>query len=72
LYSEYLPVQQKIGFLIEVTNPETGSVYRQLVSEEELIETNSKDMYYFIRASLKFEKKVTIPKKVLMHPNFEQ
>jgi hypothetical protein len=57
---------------VEVTNPETGIVCRQLISEEELIETNSKEMYYFIRASLKFEKKVTIPKNILMHPNFEE
>jgi len=42
-----------------------------LVSEEELAETHSKEMYYFIKSNLKFEKKVTIPKKVLMHPNFE-
>lgn len=29
------------------------------------------DLYYFIKKSLKFEKKVTIPKKVLMASNFQ-
>lgn len=50
----------------------TGQADRKLVSEEELAETHSREMYYFIKSSLKFEKKVTIPKKVLMHPNFQE
>ena len=43
-----------------------------LISEEELLETHSKEMYIFLKSTVHFEKKVKIPKKLLLQPTFSE
>ena len=44
---------------------------RQLISESELLENHSKEMYQHLRAKLTYEQKVTVRKSQLMSPNFK-
>lgn len=50
----------------------TQEKHRELISEEELIVHHSKEMYYYLKSTLRFEKKVQISKKILMQKNFEE
>jgi hypothetical protein len=69
---EYGQEEPKIGFLIDAVEDKTDRIQRQLISEEELLINHSKEMYTFIKSTLKFEKRVEISKKMLMSPNFEE
>lgn len=46
--------------------------FRLLVSDKQLLETHSKEMYNYLRKNLRYEKKVHIKKDVLLDKNFEQ
>ena len=50
---EYGSEIANIGFLIEVTDPITGSSKRELVSEDDLIKTDSKAMYQYLKSMTK-------------------
>lgn len=45
MYSEYGNEVKNIGFLVEFTDKDTGKTRRELIKEEELLETHSKEMY---------------------------
>jgi hypothetical protein len=45
---------------------------RDLVSEEELLKTHSKEMYQFLKSTLRYEIKVPVKKSELMSPNFDK
>ena len=44
---------------------------RELIKEEELLESHSKEMYSYLKSTLRFEQKVSVKKSELMEPNFE-
>jgi hypothetical protein len=46
--------------------------FRLLVSEKQLLNTHSKEMYCYLRKNLRYEKKVHIKKELLLAPNFEE
>lgn len=61
-----------MGFLVEVPSDEIeGQAKRMLVSEEELIENHSREMYLFLKKHIKYETKVPVKLNLLMDPNFQ-
>jgi hypothetical protein len=66
-----------MGFLIEILSdsegvklPTTGT-HRDLISEEELLKTHSKEMYNYLKSTLRYEVKVPVKKSEMMSPNFD-
>ncbi len=41
------------------------------MSEDDLIKTHSKEMYQYLRSTLRFETTVSVRKSELMSPNFD-
>jgi hypothetical protein len=57
-----------MGFLIEIN--ENG--HRDLISEEELLKTHSREMYAYLKSTLRYEIKVPVKKADMMSPSFDQ
>lgn len=61
-----------MGFLIEILgDKETSPGRRDLISEEELLKTHSKEMYNYLKSTLRYEIKVPVKKSEMMSPNFD-
>ena len=61
-----------MGFLIEiVSEKENTPGRRDLISEEELLKTHSRDMYNYLKSTLRYEIKVPVKKSEMMSPNFD-
>lgn len=65
-----------MGFLIEIygetPGAEPSSLRRELISEEDLLKTHSKEMYQYLKSTLRYEIKVPVKKSELMSPDFDQ
>jgi hypothetical protein len=65
-----------MGFLIEILGgPEGGSDLakrRDLVSEEELLKTHSREMYNYLKSTLRYEIKVPVKKSDMMSADFDK
>ena len=62
-----------MGFLIEILgDKETSPGRRDLISEEELLKTHSKEMYNYLKSTLRYEIKVPVKKSEMMSPNFDE
>ena len=48
-----------------------GEPKRELISEEELLKHHSKEMYEYLKSTLRFDNKVPIKTSELMSPTFE-
>ena len=59
-------------FVQDSDNSLEGHPFRLLVSEKQLLQTHSKEMYSYLRKNLRYEKKVHIKKDVLLDRNFEE
>lgn len=65
-----------MGFLIEILGPaeEPGASQgsrRDLISEEELLKTHSREMYQYLKSTLRYEIKVPVKKSDMMSPDFD-
>jgi hypothetical protein len=67
-----------MGFLIEILgdsseslDPSKSAKRRELVSEEELLKTHAKEMYSYLKSTLRYEIKIPVKKSEMMAPNFE-
>ena len=62
-----------MGFLIEILgDKETSPGRRDVISEEELLKTHSKEMYNYLKSTLRYEIKVPVKKSEMMSPNFDE
>jgi hypothetical protein len=62
-----------MGFLIEILGEkETAQPRRELISEEELLKTHSREMYNYLKSTLRYEIKVPVKKSEMMSPNFDE
>ena len=62
-----------MGFLIEILGEkETAHGRRELISEEELLKTHSREMYNYLKSTLRYEIKVPVKKSEMMSPNFDE
>lgn len=57
---------------MEFTDNRTGKKMRDIIKEEDLLETHSKELYLYLKSTLRFEHKFTVKKSDLMSPNFEK
>ena len=63
-----------MGFLIEIQAEDAGqkaSIRRELVSEDELLKTHSKEMYTYLKSTLRYEVKIPVKRSEMMAPDFE-
>ena len=62
-----------MGFLIEVqgTQDENIQAKRRLISEEDLLKSHSKEMYNYLKQTLRYEFKVPVKKSQLLSPDFD-
>ena len=62
-----------MGFLIEILGEkEIAHGRRELISEEELLKTHSREMYNYLKSTLRYEIKVPVKKSEMMSPNFDE
>lgn len=65
-----------MGFLIEILSDSTKTPYvaprRDLISEEELLKTHAKEMYNYLKSTLRYEVKVPVKKSDMMSPTFDE
>lgn len=57
---------------MEFTENKSGKKIRDIMKEEDLLETHSKELYLYLKSTLRFEHKFTVKKSDLMSPNFEK
>lgn len=64
-----------MGFLIEILSDANGNLLnptrRDLISEEDLLKTHSKEMYNYLKSTLRYEIKVPVKKSEMMSPQFD-
>ncbi len=63
-----------MGFLIEIQGEDAGQKTvrrRELVSEDELLKTHSKEMYTYLKSTLRYEIKIPVKRSEMMAPDFE-
>lgn len=61
-----------MGFLIEILGLNKKDVAkRDLISEDELLKTHSKEMYNFLKSTLRFEVKVPVKKSLMLSHDFD-
>lgn len=65
-----------MGFLVEIleSSKDGGNqrpLRRDLISEEDLLKTHSKEMYLYLKSTLRYEVKVPVKKTQMMDPNFD-
>ena len=61
-----------MGFLIEIMGNKKGEApKRDLISEDELLKTHSKEMYNFLKATLRYEVKVPVKKSQMLSNDFD-
>ena len=64
-----------MGFLIEIQGEKDSKTHstprRDLISEEELLKTHSREMYNYLKSTLRYEIKVPVKKSEMMSPNFD-
>jgi hypothetical protein len=71
--SEYGTEEQRMGFLIEILDEKDSKHGRRdLISEEELLKTHSRDMYNYLKSTLRYEIKVPVKKSEMMSPGFDE
>jgi hypothetical protein len=58
-----------MGFLIEILGSSKNK--RDLISEEELLKTHAKEMYSYLKSTLRYEIKVPVKKSDMMSPEFD-
>ena len=62
-----------MGFLIEILDDKDSKHGRRdLISEEELLKTHSKDMYNYLKSTLRYEIKVPVKKSEMMSTGFDE
>lgn len=69
-----------MGFLIEILSDSDGGKHpqiggqprRDLISEEELLKTHAKEMYNYLKSTLRYEVKVPVKKSDMMSPTFDE
>lgn len=62
-----------MGFLIEILDEKDSKHGRRdLISEEELLKTHSRDMYNYLKSTLRYEIKVPVKKSEMMSPGFDE
>ena len=65
-----------MGFLIEIRSSTDSkreqSSKRDLIAEDELIKTHSKNMYTFLKSTLRYELKVPVKKSQMLRSDFDQ
>jgi hypothetical protein len=65
-----------MGFLIDVPVDKAtngGEDYRrEMISEEELLKTHSREMYKYLKSTLRYEIKVPVKKSDMMSPGFDE
>ncbi len=63
-----------MGFLIEILsdNKRNSPAKRDLIAEDELMKTHSKDMYNFLKSTLRYELKVPVKKSQMLRSDFDQ
>jgi hypothetical protein len=64
-----------MGFLIEILDEKDAKHQhhprRELISEEELLKSHSRDMYNYLKSTLRYEIKVPVKKSEMMSPQFD-
>jgi len=61
-----------MGFLIEILSANKRDVpKRDLISEDELLKTHSKEMYNFLKSTLRYEVKVPVKKSQMLSEDFD-
>lgn len=62
-----------MGFLIEIRNENRRDQpsKRDLIAEDELLKTHSKDMYNFLKSTLRYELKVPVKKSQMLRQDFD-
>jgi len=64
-----------MGFLIEIKGEnkrdQAGVSKRDLIAEDELLKTHSKEMYNFLKSTLRYEVKVPVKKSQMLHKDFD-
>ena len=63
-----------MGFLIEIRNENRRDQpsKRDLIAEDELLKTHSKEMYNFLKSTLRYELKVPVKKSQMLRQDFDQ
>jgi hypothetical protein len=62
-----------MGFLIEILDEKDSKHGRRdLISEEELLKAHSRDMYNYLKSTLRYEIKVPVKKSEMMSPGFDE
>ncbi len=61
-----------MGFLIEILGAnKRDAPKRDLISEDELLKTHSKEMYNFLKSTLRYEVKVPVKKSQMLSEDFD-
>ena len=61
-----------MGFLIEILGAnKRESPRRDLISEDELLKTHSREMYNFLKSTLRYEVKVPVKKSQMLSEDFD-